>query len=264
MRIIHRISVFLTPPLVKELATMGIDAGEGFATFEVDENHPSWPSLRDFCRTHKAVDVIRTTFSKGEILGAEWLQLLPTWHHGYPQPDEDNFGYLEATYDLQEYCDSCGVGAKQKAPFQMKGEPKWGRNRIMQLNWVFDVFFSTPQVWEQVFAPHGVECAEVMNSAGKRLETVVQLLPAEDPVDVSVGELEEETCIKCRRTKYAPATRGTFPRIIGVPLGKMVKTAQWFGSGASGHRCVLVSNEVGRSLVSAKVSGASLRPVTQT
>lgn len=33
----------------------------------------------------------------------------PSWncHHGYPQPDEEHFGYLQATYDPTNYCKHC-------------------------------------------------------------------------------------------------------------------------------------------------------------
>ncbi len=81
-----------------------------------------------------AVDVPRTEFSKQEVADAEWFELTPNWHYGYPQPNEETLGYRQGTYDLSEYCAECGVGLKQKAPFQLKGEPKWGRNGILQLS----------------------------------------------------------------------------------------------------------------------------------
>ena len=74
-----------------------------------------------------ASDIVRTEFNASERGNAEYLNVAPAWHHGYPQP-EDDFAYLSATYDLKEYCPGCGIGEKQVAPFRMKGEPKWGKN----------------------------------------------------------------------------------------------------------------------------------------
>src|SRR6266849_2102839 len=117
MQIIHRISISTTPEIRKELSSLGVVVGEGLVTFEVDETHKSWRGLKLWIDERRAVDIVTTKFSNREIAHARWLELVPTWHHGYPQP-EDNFGYREVTYDRSEYCAQCGIGAKQKAPFR--------------------------------------------------------------------------------------------------------------------------------------------------
>ncbi|HSP78312.1 MAG TPA: hypothetical protein VLQ93_07270 [Myxococcaceae bacterium] len=203
MQIIHRISIDSTPEIRRELATMGIVVGaSGLVTFEIDEAYDSWPALQSWIARRDAFDLISTNFSKKEIAEARWLELEPDWHHGYPQPGEDHFGYWEATYDVADFCERCGIGLKQKAPFQMKAEPRWGRRGILQLNWVFDEFFVTPEVWSAIFRPHGIGCRPVLNTKGAELKTVVQLVVQEG---VKTEGLEAERCTHCGRLKFLHA-----------------------------------------------------------
>jgi hypothetical protein len=266
MEVLHRISFNSTSELRRELARLGVTVGEGepltsgFVTFVVSESHESWPALRSWVINHRALDIASTTFSSAEISAAHWLELVPDWHHGYPQPRELDFGYLDGTYDISAYCSQCGIGKKQKASFQMKGEPKWGRRGILQLNWVFDEYFVTPEVWSSFFKPHGIACLPVLNTKAKELKTVVQLTTSEH-VMVDVSGMPFETCSKCGRVKYLPHTRGFFPTLLAEPGGAMAKTHEYFGSGASAHRGVLLSQAIVEALNSAGVRGASFRPV---
>jgi hypothetical protein len=210
------------------------------------------------------VDFITTRFSDYELANAHWLELVPDWHDGYPQPDELDFGYRDATYDLTHFCDRCGVGMRQKAPFQMKREPKWGKRGILQLNWMFDEFFVQPDVWTTVFKPHGVESRSVLNISGAMLKTVVQLVTNDEVGIVTKGLTTEETvCTKCGRTKYLPVKRGPFPALRSEPSAAMLKTKEYFGSGAAAAKRVLISQGLARSLASHGVLGASVKPVAE-
>jgi rRNA maturation protein Nop10 len=231
-------------------------------SFELDESHESWPKVQRWITARRPVDVVRTQFSKQELASAKWLELMPDWHHGYPQPNEDVFGYREATYDVSEYCPQCGTGLKQKAPFQMKAEPKWGRNGILQLNWIFDEYFVTPAIWAKVFEPHGVGYRQVLSTKGVELKTVMQLIVAEE-IDVITEGLPIERCPSCGRVKYVPITRGRFPVLASEPAGHMAKTRQYFGSGASASKRVLISQDLAHALASENVRGASVRPVAE-
>ena len=98
--------------------------GDPLVAFDVDEDHRHWALLQGLFERWRVSDIVHTEFSKEEIGAARWLNLLPDWHYAYPQPNNDEFGYREATYDLTNYCQQCGIGMKQRAPFQMKGEPR--------------------------------------------------------------------------------------------------------------------------------------------
>ena len=267
MQFIHRISISSSPKIQAELAGMGIVVGPGgpvtrLVTFVVDESHESWPEVQRWIAARRPIDIVSTKFSKQELASAKWLELMANWHHGYPQPDEDVFGYLEGTYDLSEYCRECGTGLKQRAPFQMKGEPKWGRNGILQLNWTFDEYFVTPEVLVTVFEPHGVGYKEVLNTRETELKSVVQLV-VEREINIVTEGLPAETCARCGRVKYLPVTRGPSPALAGEPAGHMVKTREYFGSGGSAHKGVLISQDLANALASENVRGASVRPVAE-
>lgn len=258
MRVVHRISV--APSEAASLSALGVQvaaAGSVLVSFEMDESDPSWAIVEPWIRTHGAVDVPTTQFSAGELDAASWLELVADWHHGYPQPEKD-FRYLQVTFN--DACSVCGGGRRQVGAFQLKGEPKWGRRNVLQLNWVFDEFFVTPELWSSVFEPIGVAARPVVDRKGSVLQTVVQLV-VDAEVDVETDGLACQVCDVCGQAKFAAPTRGFSPepRDLGVSV-PMVRSRQWFGSGARAFREVIVSQELRRSLAAAGINGASFRP----
>ena len=239
-----------------------VDASGLLISFDLDEFTKSWPRVKRWIAARRAVDIVSTKFSEQEIAGARWLELEPDWHRGYPQPKPEDFGFREVTYDTSEYCLECGIGLRQKAPFQMKPEPKWGRNGILQLNWVFDEYFVTPAVWTGVFEPLGIGCRLVQSARGLELKNVVQLV-VEQEIDIVTEGLPMERCAKCGRVKYNSVGRGPFPALLSEPVGHMAKTRQYFGSGASAFNGVIVSQKLARALAAKNIRGASVRPVAE-
>jgi len=272
MKFVHKITLRMSESQREELETLGVKVPAGlilpggglpFVVFEVEEDHRNWAALHELFQRWNAIDFVSTKFSKKELDAAEWLVMSPSWHHGYPQPDDDSFGFREATYDLKDYCVECGLGKKQNAPFQMIGEPRWGKKGILQMNWVFDQYFVTPKVWEVVFKPHGVPSRPVINRKGVELKTVVQLDISEE-VAVKVEGLPGAVCKQCGGTKYLPVVRGPFPPMASSPKAAMVWSQQYFGSGASANHAVLISKDLAKALSEAKVLGASVEPVNPT
>ncbi|MFO0641697.1 MAG: hypothetical protein U0183_20905 [Polyangiaceae bacterium] len=271
MRVVHRIGFRASDTQRRALEALGVKLPSAVSlpgggeppllTFDVDENHPNWNSLSALFDGWGVFNMVRTEFTKKELESTRWLEV-GAWHHGYPQPDDEELGYLQATYDLTDWCESCGIGKKQKAPFQMKREPKWGRNAIMQLIWVYDELFVTPDAWIRAFKPAGVACRPVLNTKGVELKTVVQLV-VEASVGIVTDGLAFERCERCGRTKYLPVTRGPFPALRDVPTASLVRTAEYFGSGGQADRRVLMSQDVARALNAAGVRGAVLMPVTE-
>ena len=271
MRIVHRIGLRASPKQRRELEALGVKLsagielpggrGEPLLAFDVDEDHPHWATLRELFRAWRASDIPRTLFTKQEIAAARWLQIM-AWNHGYPYPEPDDFGYLQATYDLGgDWCEPCGVGKVQRAPFQMKSEPGWGRNGILQLHWVPDELFVKPEVWDSVFRPAGIACRPVLNTRGAELTTVVQLVMPEEEVGIVTAGLPSERCARCGRVKYLPETRGPFPPLAGEPKGAMARTAEQLGSGGLAGKWVLISQELTAALTAYGLRGADLWPV---
>lgn len=270
MRILHRLGFYIKPFQRFELERLGVKllpdinmpgGGDPFVAFDVPEDHPHWSQIKSTLEAwgHWGAHMVSTEFTTVEIAVAQWLEI-SAHAHGYPQPDEGNFGYWNATYDVTYHCEKCGTGLKQNAPFQMKREPKWGRNGLVHLNWVFDELFVRPEVWSAVFQLFGVACRPVINTKGVELKTVVQLV-IDDFINIKTEGLESEQCERCNRIKYLPVTRGLFPPMVGVPKSAMVKTVQYFGSGGRADQALLISQDIARALTAAKVRGAYLTPL---
>jgi hypothetical protein len=263
MKFIHHIAFNADDETRKRLASLGIIVKRGFVSFDFDEADPRWPQIVTWIKVHDAFETVYTKFSSEEFARAHWLELVGDWHYGYPQPDEENFGFREATYDLTETCENCDMPLKQKAPFQVKHEPKWGRRSIFQLNWVFDEYFVKPEIWTGIFKPFGVGCRPVINKKGQELKTVVQLVSTSPEVDFETSGLKFEQCKVCGRKKVLPNYRGPFPRLLQEPSGHLVRTRQYFGSGGQAFKGVLVSQNLARKSLVEKVRGVSFKPVAE-
>ena len=271
MRFIHRIGFRATDGQRQTLQELGVQmrsmiampgGGNPLVSFDVAEDHPRWSRIRALLQEWgKSEGDVITEFSKQEIEAARWLEIA-AWHHGYPQPRDDEFGYRVATYDLTDWCEPCGIGMKQRASFQMKREPKWGRRGIYQLIWVYDELFVKPEVWAGVFEPRGIHCRSVTNTRGAELSTVVQLVIDEE-VAIATEGLAFETCQTCGRSKLSPAIRGFFPAPLSEPRGAMARTREYFGSGGQADKRVLISQDLARALAAASVRGASFTPVAE-
>jgi hypothetical protein len=260
MDIEHRVG-FHAPDdrIVAMWAKLGFEVSQGFNVVVVRESHPRWGQVSTLiANTRRWSDVAYALFDSAEIDSADTLGVGAAWHHGYPQPESD-FGYLKATYDLQAYCPRCGGGKTQRAPFRMRSEPNWECRSILQLNWVFDEYFVTPRLWEDLFKPFGVEAREVLSARGRTpLSTVVQLV-VPDVVDLDMPTLPFEDCEACSRRKYLPVATDFLPR-SNSPVPVMAKSAQSFGSGHSSWNLVLCAQALRQSLLKAGAEGVDFQP----
>lgn len=243
-------------------APAGTTLPKGLVTAVVNEKTLAWQALEGRLDDWGACDIVSTTFSAEERRGANWLSLESEWHWDFPMPDADR-AYIDATYDTSKGCVSCGAGWFQKAPFRMAGEPKWGRRNILQLNWVFDEYFITPEVHERVFKPLGVGARQVVDHrSGAVLNTVVQVdVNHVSPAPLGFSDAHSEDCCGvCGRVRFLPHRRGFFPQLSGHCEQPIVKTQEWFGSGRSSWRAILIRNDLYLAFVEAGVRGVDFWP----
>jgi len=264
MQTIHRVSFNRDEDVKHRFKNLGIKlkVGDILVVFEVTETDPNWPVIEAIIKEYDLLDFVRTEFTKGELEASDLLKMNPGWISGYPMPDMD-FGYLQITYDLTGYCPKCGIGFRQKAPFRMRGEPKWGKHHVLMLNWVFDEYFVHQEVWERVFRKYDVECMPVLqHKTGQPLETVVQLkINTCATAPLKMEGAVYETCPICHRTKFLPHRRGYFPLFTAMQKADIFKTREHFGSGASAHHAVIVSSRVFREITSYKLKGVQFAPL---
>lgn len=232
----------------------------GMVSVEIPEDDPRWPLVAPLRERFRIVDTVSTQFTAAELDRAQWLGMVATGLHGYPEPSEDR-RFLNATFDLTGYCQTCGSGLKQSAPFRLK-KPPAGKRSILQLNWVLDEFFVTPDIWEAVFLPHDVRCRSVvLHKTAAVLSSVAQLdIPGIR--DLSVEERSPEICPACGRPKYRYSLRGPYPEPVNADSA-IFKSSQYFGSGAQALRLVLVSNPLYRSMRDAGLRGVVFYPAAR-
>lgn len=264
MEVYHRVTVTIDSERRQQLLDIGIEFKSlmsHLAIFEINDTDDRWPLVDRLIDQWGAGDIVSTKFMAQELTQAQYLEMTPGWHSGFPEPQDD---YLSTTYKLDDYCRVCGIGKVQAGPFRIKGEPRWGAKQILQLNWIFDEFFVKPDTWLAIFEPLGIESRPVINDrTGKELITVVQLVVPSSSVGVRDPDaLVRECCNKCGRTKFVPVTRGMFPALDSDLSGNIAKTTTYFGSGHSAWQAVLISAKLFLAIRSAGVKGASFVPVT--
>lgn len=304
LKINHRIAARHDNPFWSEVIRLGLDydAGHphdalGFSiiVFNVTEDQPQWPEIeRLIGESDVASHLVTNLFSTTEMDRAEWLHVSALGQHGYPQP-EDDFGYIEATYDVSQYCYRCGIGGVQKAPFRLRSEPKARHSQFLQLNWVFDELFVRSEARQGLtaagltgfdFRPAVIHRADRPSGEVQQMEILSVLQPALDPTGletVTCNERNEEwESIRrrfpnlqspvpepnsyCGGVKYHLEHRGPFrfDRSALVAAPDVVKSHEWFGSGASAFRLVLVSQRFRQIVLEAKWRGLSFEPVELT
>jgi hypothetical protein len=130
----------------------------------------------------------------------------------------------------------------------------------MRLNWVYDEYFVTPEIWRSVFQPQGISSRPVTNARGVELGTVVQLV-ADEQVSLDSRNLESRTCQTCGRLLYQQVERGPIAALRAEPVGEIARTEQWFDLGAASHNLIVVSGHIARALQRLNVRGARLTPL---
>lgn len=232
MKIIHRIPTDRRDPIRKELELLGYKFKAELEPFYIDEGDARWPQVARLFDRYSSFQLVYAEFTEREIAEARYAALFAIGHHGYPQP-EDEFGYQKTTYDDSNYCDRCQCGLIQKAPFNLRGEPKWGkRSGFLQLNWVGDEYFVHPTIWAAQLQPLGVKCREVLSVKGVKLDTVVQLDIPEVEIAHRMEGQPSKRCDACGIVKYR-INPGYFPPLDGEFDLPIFKTRDYIGGGAA-------------------------------
>ncbi len=232
-----------------------------FASFEFKESHPRWNEVQESAARFQITEFFRTEFTKSECDGADALGFFASTQRGYPQPEE-GMGYLACTFDLSDYCKHCGIGLRQVRPFRLKAKVELKRT-VMQLNWVFDEFFVSREIWEKVFKPFGVEYwPVVVGKEESQLDSVVQL-KISNHVDLKLESGSSAICQVCGRAKAEMSFRGFCPGPASIPSA-IFKSTQFFGPGAAAYRRVLVSAALYKSITSHSLKVVQFYPTSSS
>lgn len=264
MRILHNISIWDDEERKNAFFEMGIDLSGASEIFRVYEDDDRWPKIQKLVESLTLNDRITTEFSKAEFASAKFLEMLPEWHCGYPEPSDD-FGYMEKTYDASKSCNECNFGLIQHAPFRLKKTPVLGKKSIFQLNWIFDEYFVSFDAWESILKAFNINYGPVVLSKTKsKIENIVQLL-IPNMLELNIpSNFNMEQCPKCGEIKYLPNFIGPAPAPKIETHLDIFKSQQHFGSGGSSFHLVIVSAELYNAIQMAGIKGVKFKPCGMT
>jgi len=216
-----------------------------------------------------------------------WYSLNATGHFGFPQPE----GKWASAVFGSTYCERCGARDGQCAPFRLRSEPNAWHSQFVQLNWVFDELFVRSAAREGLTAAGltGFEFRPVILHSKNRPSAQVEQMQIIGvlPEALQPKELATVTCKErneewestarrgtpplsrserpqhCGRVKYHLMHRGPlrFDRAALTAAPDVVKSHEWFGSGASAFRLMLVSQRFRQVVQQARWRGLCFEPV---
>lgn len=236
--------------------------------YTVSESDPLYPHFAELIEKYGFWVQTGVHFSEQDIDEAEWFYAT-VGEFQYPQPEDT---YIETTYDISSYCPHCGMGRAQNKPFRLRSDFKQKTARFFGLHWVFDEVFVRPDVkriLEQSAVGDVRFLSPVHHRTGQPIEAVFQMMVGTiaEPGLITEG-LPPVTCREnneegfpqrtlgethgisglledygfCGRVKYHHPTRAViaFARSSLEGLPDIVKSHEFFGSGAGAHRLILV------------------------
>jgi hypothetical protein len=222
-------------------------------------------------------EYIDTEYNKEDINTAEYYYI-NVGEYQYPQPDDD-FGYLERTFDLKNYCPACGIGKVQNNPFRLKMEPKQKNSQFWGLYWEYDSVFVREETKnilekEKIQGIHFIPV--VIHKTNKPIDKFYQL-KIETVLDYGFdsyntkritckinNEENTNTDIKyCGRIKYHHPNKGgyLFDRAIFSSGIDFCLSNEYFGSGGMAHRIIVVSKRIYEIINKNMLKGIKFIPI---
>jgi hypothetical protein len=207
----------------KEIPGIGNKEGWKYVQFDISENDPFWPTIRDLLARHGLKAGRRMNYSKRDIETAEWLRF---------RPDSQSLGYPKnqhLTYHQESICARCGI-CEQIAPFRLSSEPKTNTKHFFGIGWIHEEVFARLEV-QNVFERLGITGLEylrpVKHRTGKPFEIITQLkVNTVLPAALFTEECEPVTCCENNEEgQNQPANRLT-PLITAKELTAKVLSGE--------------------------------------
>jgi hypothetical protein len=232
--------------------------GDYTVYFDIYESDPNWPTIN----TLHGFDWYNAIFTNEEILGAEFVRLMPSFERGYPQPKNFDI-FLQNTFEI--CCSRCGAGNRQKAPIRISKEPNLGKNHFMSTLWTYELF-CTQEVLTKL-KEHDIRGYEIwpvlINPQKEHSKIISQLLftNVAKPALADEDKLLLKNCPKCGTPQYDYLRRG-YMHLKRDSLVKNIDcqlTYEWFGGAI--FREYLISHKFAKLILDNKLYGVSLKPI---
>jgi hypothetical protein len=247
--------------------------------FYVYEDNPDFDKIKKKLGKYLEPQVIGTEYEKEDIKNAEWF-IISTGEYQYPQPEND-FGYLKATFNLDNYCKHCGIGKVQNAPYRLKTEPKQRNSQFWGLHWDFDAVF-VRQETKDILERENIQGIRFTNPVLHKKDIPIQnfyQLHIDTRLDKGFNSYNtpkitcklnnEENCNTDRTQDYCDRIKYHHPLIGGYCFDAnifdsdydIVETNEYFGSGASANRLQIVSKKLKEIVERNELKGVVFTPI---
>lgn len=179
-------------------------------------------------------------YSKKEILDADYCILKDHFGCGYPEPF---LFYDELVFDCRSLCEQCCIEPEQIYDFRVKAISSHGL-------WGFfanlpDVLFASTQLYNEVFAPLGIEHRPVRTLSGEVRKDVTQLIIPVIDEGLNLSDYSYELCPLCGKRKYCEnyVSKPFFP-LHKHPLPYLYYSKESFGTVRRSYRQIFISREL--------------------
>ncbi|KDE64819.1 hypothetical protein [Fusobacterium necrophorum] len=228
--------------------------------------------------------IVNTEFTEKERHSAPYLSIRASKILGYAQPEDtyeevneeclpeypypfDVYPCFKDVYEVAATSSNYGMlRGEQIGDFKLTGEPKWGKACIGSIFDAADIFFTTPDIYEKIFKPLGIECRQVLAYGNQKpLKTVVQLVSqgiAESKLILEESLITEKYLIKeWNMTKYMLSGESFAPAFETHPGNfDFFVSQEYFGSGGINENEIFVSQRLYQLLKENKVKGVNYYP----
>jgi len=245
--------------------------------FYLYEDNPNFSAAKKEVDKYGIEPQSGTYYEKADIDRAEWF-IVSTGEYQYPQPED---GYLNETFNLENYCDLCGIGKFQNVPFRLKTEPKQPNNQFWGLHWEFEpifirqetrnilekeqikgIRFSQPVLHKKNIPVKGFYQVHIDTILSKGFDSY-------NTKTITCKINNEEGCNTnpvskcCGRIKFHHPMIGgyLFDKKIFNPGIDIVESYEYFGSGGCANRLQIVSKRLKQLVEKNKLKGLLFIPI---
>ncbi|MFT3827801.1 MAG: hypothetical protein QM731_28045 [Chitinophagaceae bacterium] len=245
--------------------------------FHLYEDDPKFIERKKAVDKFKIRTQVGTFYEKGDYDNAEWF-VITTGEYQYPQPEE---GYKDATFNLENYCQFCGIGKIQNAPYRLQTQPKQLNNQFWGLHWEFEAIF-VRQGAKNILEQEKIKGIRFSNPVLHRtnspiegfyqlhIDTILnkgfdnyntQTITCKINNEEGLNTNKKTTC--CGRIKFHHPMIGgyLFDRTLFKKDLDIVESNEYFGSGGAAYRLQIVSKRFKEIVDKNKLKGLSFIPI---
>ncbi|MFV0305328.1 MAG: hypothetical protein ACK5IC_07605 [Moheibacter sp.] len=281
MKIIYRFSKHFSADDVSFMKNNGYNVNSGFDVVLIPKEDSNFLKIKDrFGDDGLAMPEI--TYTKKELESASFLKIYAKKYLGYAKPDDEDevddfeypfdiYPYYKGVFEIAKTDPEYGVlRGRQIGNYQMKGKPKWGTSQIASLWGAEDSFFTTPEVYQEVFKPLGIQSIPVINYSNKEIQTeIVQILQqgvSKSKLNITNHHIKEAITVQnFGITKYVMDGGVPPPAFVDSPRDMdFFYTQEYFGSGGFTQRSTIISNKLYNILQEKKIKGLNYAPLMKS